>query len=73
MKTEYLGNIVVPDGYSGDTCTLFLCYDCESKKTLSVHPGGYFTCGIPDAQNKDEAIQLILSHPSCENMLSHSF
>jgi hypothetical protein len=72
MQTEHLGSVVVPNGYSGETCKLFLCYDPASQKTFAVHQGGFFTSGVPVAVDSKEAIWLIQNHPSCGNMREFS-
>lgn len=68
MKTTYLGSVIVPNGYSGDNCKVFLCYDLDSQKTLAVHPGGFFTSSVPPACDSKEATWLVQNHPACDNM-----
>ncbi len=68
VKTTYLGSAIVPDGYSGGTCKVFLCYDPDSQKTLAVHPGGFFTSSVPPACDYKEAARFVQNHPACDNM-----
>ena len=46
--TDYLGSVIVMDGYAGNTMVLHLCREPgTSGRTLGVHAGGWFTYDDP--------------------------
>jgi len=68
MRTEYLGSVMVPDGFCGATIQIHLCYDPKSRCTIGVWTGGTFRTQVPPAVDANEAKWLITNHPACKQL-----
>jgi hypothetical protein len=57
-QTDYLCTKTRPEGYNGNTVTVFLVFDRESGKTLEVHPLGWHVSPVVPAPEINAASAL---------------
>lgn len=68
MRTDYIQSAIVPNGFSGTSIQIHLCYDPASLNTLAVWSGGFYRSQVPPAVDAREAAWLIANHPSCKQL-----